>query len=243
MEERTEAILPVLEAQVLAAAQGVKANISGKRRAARNLGAHALLGQGPEALREAMRVPQRSQRGGQQRRVGEQAKDEAEEKDGKNYPKEQEVMLKEIFEKAETQENEERSAKQEVIFEQAETQENEERSAAENKQDEICEQAETQDEGRSTPGAADATEAAAELREQFSSKAVQLQRYREELEKMTMKRLKFEVKSRGLRCQPGDTRSSLSSQLAEDHIARIHSNPDAGLLLKVSGSHPTGEAT
>ncbi|CAK0849393.1 unnamed protein product, partial [Prorocentrum cordatum] len=63
LDQRLEMIKPELRARVP----------TGARRARRNLGEHALLGQGKEAIEEAGRTPQRSQRHGRgkQRKVGE----------------------------------------------------------------------------------------------------------------------------------------------------------------------------
>ena len=64
---------PVLKEKIAAGAEGRPWRLGGYDRAARNLGAHALLGEGVEALRAAVVNPQKSQRGGRRRRGGKAA--------------------------------------------------------------------------------------------------------------------------------------------------------------------------
>jgi hypothetical protein len=69
---RASCILPVVAAKVHAGASGAPVCISGGLRAARNLAEHALLGAGASTLRQAIRAPQRAQRGGRRVRLREQ---------------------------------------------------------------------------------------------------------------------------------------------------------------------------
>ena len=78
---RLAAIQPVLAAKVQAGAEGQKAQLTGQQRASRNVAEHCLLGEGAEVLGVALKSPQAAQRAGHGKRLQEDLRRIAVERD------------------------------------------------------------------------------------------------------------------------------------------------------------------